>query len=126
MERDGSRIREHIQDELNVLKFDLITSESEELVSVTIKANFRTIGARYGADVQSIASAISAADAVALVKSLRSTGTYSLTYGSKIAELTNEDLVITETPKEGWSVSSHSGESIALDLTLTPELIQAD
>ena len=34
-------------------------------------------------------------------------------------------MVITETPKAGWSVASHSGESVALDLTLTPELIEA-
>jgi len=31
--------------------------------------------------------------------------------------------VITETPRTGWAVASHSGESVALDLELTPELI---
>ena len=36
-----------------------------------------------------------------------------------------DDLVITETPKAGWSVASHNGESVALDLTLTPELVEA-
>ena len=36
-----------------------------------------------------------------------------------------DDLVITETPKEGWSVASHNGESLALDLALTPDLLQA-
>lgn len=118
-------IRSHIQDELNVLKLDLLADESDGLVSVTVKANFRTIGARYGSAVQAIASAIAAADAAELVKFLRSEGHYSLTYGSEIAELLLEDLVITESPKEGWSVATHSGESVALDLTLTPELIEA-
>ena len=46
-------------------------------------------------------------------------------HGLKQAEITLEDLVVTETPKSGWSVSSHSGESVALDLELTPELILA-
>ena len=118
-------IREHIQDELNVLRLDLLADENEGLVSISIKANFRTIGARYGGDVQAIAAAISQADAAALVHALRETGSYDLKYGEKIAQLTAEDLVITETPKEGWSVASHSGESVALDLTLTPELLQA-
>ncbi len=118
-------IREHIQDELNVLRLDLLADENEGLVSISIKANFRTIGARYGGDVQAIAVAISQADAAALVHALRETGSYDLKYGEKIAQLTAEDLVITETPKEGWSVASHSGESVALDLTLTPELLQA-
>ena len=118
-------IREHIQDELNVLRLDLLADENEGLVSISIKANFRTIGARYGGDVQAIAAAISQADAAALVHALRETGSYDLKYGDTIAQLTTEDLVITETPKEGWSVASHSGESVALDLTLTPELLQA-
>jgi len=118
-------IREHIQDELNVAKLDLLSDESEGLVSISIKANFRSIGSRYGADVQAIATAITHADAASLVKELRKAGEYTISYGEKSALITPDDLVITETPKEGWSVASHSGESVALDLTLTPELIQA-
>ena len=118
-------IREHIQDELNVLRLDLLGDESEGLVSIAIKANFRSIGARYGGDVQAIAAAITQADAAALVHSLRASGSYELSYEGKIAQLSSDDLIITETPKEGWSVASHSGESVALDLTLTPELLQA-
>ncbi len=118
-------IREHIQDELNVLRLDLLADENEGLVSISIKANFRSIGARYGGDVQAIATAITQADAAALVHALRQSGSYDLNYGDKVAQLTSDDLVITETPKEGWSVASHSGESVALDLTLTPELLQA-
>ena len=118
-------IREHIQDELNVLRLDLLGDESEGLVSIAIKANFRTIGSRYGGDVQAIAAAISQANATELVHALRQSGIYNLNYGDKVAQLTGDDLVITETPKEGWSVASHSGESVALDLTLTPELLQA-
>ena len=118
-------IREHIQDELNVAKLDLLSDESEGLVSISIKANFRSIGARYGADVQAIAAAIAASEAASLVRDLRKVGSYTIAYDDKSAEITPEDLVITETPKEGWSVASHSGESVALDLTLTPELITA-
>ena len=118
-------IREHIQDELNVAKLDLLSDESEGLVSISIKANFRSIGARYGADVQAIAAAIAASEAASLVRDLRKVGSYTIAYDDKSAEITPEDLVITETPKEGWSVASHSGESVALDLTLTPQLITA-
>ena len=118
-------IRSHIQDELNVLRLDPLTDESDGLVSVTVKANFRSIGARYGSAVQAIASAIVAADAPELVRSIRRDGLYALPYGEGIAQLQLEDLVITESPKAGWSVVSHSGESVALDLSLTPELIEA-
>jgi isoleucyl-tRNA synthetase len=118
-------IRSHIQEELNVQKLDLLADESNGLVNVAVKANFRTIGARFGGDVQAIASQIALIDAAILVNDLRRDGDYSLTYGGKVAKLTLEDLVITESPKEGWSVASHSGESVALDLMLTPELIEA-
>jgi isoleucyl-tRNA synthetase len=30
--------------------------------------------------------------------------------------------VVTETPREGWAVSSEAGASVALDLTITDEL----
>ena len=121
-----AEIRSHIADELNVLSLDDISAAGADLVSVSIKANFKSIGARYGGDVQPISQAIAKADAAALVASVRTSPTASLPYGEgKNAEITLEDLVITETPKAGWTVASHAGESLALDLALTPELIEA-
>jgi isoleucyl-tRNA synthetase len=121
-----AEIRSHVAEELNVLSLDDISVAGADLVSVSIKANFKSIGARYGGDVQPIAQAIATADATALVHTVRSTASASLTYGeNKTAEISLEDLVITETPKVGWSVASHSGESLALDLSLTPALIEA-
>ena len=37
-------------------------------------------------------------------------------------EVAAEDVVVTETPREGWSVASGEGETVALDLELTAEL----
>ena len=121
-----AEIRAHISDELNVMKMDELSSAGADLVDISIKANFRSIGIRYGADVQAIASAINSADASSLVKALRENTETKLAYGSgQSALITIDDLVVTETPKSGWSVASHSGESVALDLELSPELIQA-
>ena len=36
-----------------------------------------------------------------------------------------EEVVVTETPRTGWAVASGTGETVALDLELTPELRQA-
>ena len=119
-------IRGHIADELNVLDLADISSAGADLVSVAIKANFKSIGARYGADVQPIAGAIHQSDAEALVRQLRAEAAVNLAYGEgKSAEISLEDVIITETPKQGWSVASHAGESLALDLELTDELIAA-
>ena len=118
-------IRAHISEELNVLHLDDLANADGDLVDVSIKANFRTIGAKFGADVQAIAKALLATDHTETVRAIRADGSLTLSYDGKSVTLDLEDLVITETPKSGWSVASHSGESVALDLALTPELIQS-
>ena len=114
-------MREQIADELNVQTLQDIATADGDLVDISVKANFKSLGAKFGGAVQEIAKAIAAADATSLVKTLRSTG--STTVGTW--EISLEDLVVTEVPKSGWSVSSHDGESVALDLELTPALIAA-
>jgi len=114
-------MRDQIADELNVLELEDIANASGDLVSVSIKANFRALGAKYGGAVQDVAKLIAAADAAALVAEVRIKGNAKL--GD--FEITPEDLVITEQPKSGWSVASNNGESVALDLTLTQALINA-
>jgi len=120
----STELRDQIADELNVEKLDDLASAESGLVDISIKANFRTLGAKFGGDVQAIAKVIAASDAPALVSEIRTHGKFSMPYGDgAIAEVTEEDLVITETPRTGWAVASHSGESVALDLELSPELI---
>lgn len=120
-------LRDQIADELNVLTLDDL-SVSGNLVDVSVKANFRSLGAKYGASVQAIARAIQSEDPAALVKQVRETGATTIDFQAgdgtrQSAEISVEDLAITETPREGWTYESAHGESVALDLTLTPELI---
>jgi isoleucyl-tRNA synthetase len=114
-------MREQIADELNVQTLQDIATADGDLVDISVKANFKSLGAKFGGAVQEIAKAIAANDATNLVKTLRSVGT--TTVGTW--EIALDDLVVTEVPKSGWSVSSHDGESVALDLELTPALIAA-
>jgi len=115
------QMREQIADELNVQTLEDIASADGDLVDISVKANFKSLGAKFGGAVQEISKAIAATDATALVKTLRGAGS------TKVGtwEIALDDLVITEVPKSGWSVSSHDGESVALDLELTPALIAA-
>ena len=125
----SEEIKSHIADELNILALDGIHAAGSDLVDISVKANFRTLGTKFGANVQEIAKQISVADATAMVKDLRKNKTFKLNVEingkSKGIEIDIEDLIITETPRTGWSVASHAGESLALDLELTPELIRA-
>ena len=115
------QMREQIADELNVQNLQDIASADGDLVDISVKANFKSLGAKFGGAVQEISKAIASTDPTALVKTLRSVG--NTTVGTW--EIALDDLVITEVPKSGWSVSSHDGESVALDLELTPALIAA-
>ena len=116
-----SDMREQIADELNVIDLADIADADGDLVNISVKANFKSLGAKYGKEVQEISKAITSTDATALVKTLRTTGT------TKVAtwEIELGDLVITEVPKSGWMVASHEGESVALDLALSQSLIDA-
>jgi len=118
-------MKDQIAEELNVLHIEDIAAAHGDLVEVSVKANFRSLGGKFGAAVQEIASAISASPATDLVQEIRSSGSKSLSTASGTWTIELEDLVITEQPKSGWTVSSHDGESVALDLTLTPALIAA-
>jgi isoleucyl-tRNA synthetase len=112
-------MKEQISDELNVLDLEDIAHADGDLVDISVKANFKSLGAKYGKAVQDVAKFISSADPTALVKGLRASG--SAKVGTFDIEL--DDLVITEVPKTGWMVASHDGESVALDLALSPALI---
>ena len=128
-ENISDEIKTHIAEELNILKLDGIHVAGTDLVDISVKANFRTLGTKFGADVQVIAKEIATADPSVMVKELRKNKVFKLSVDlggkAKDIEIDIDDLVITETPRSGWSVSSHAGESLALDLTLTPELIRA-
>jgi isoleucyl-tRNA synthetase len=112
--------------DLVALELNVVTLErlSGDLVDVTAKANFRALGARFGKGVQDVAKAIAAADAAALAAALRE-GTASVFVADAEVALGPEDVVVTETPREGWAVASGGGVTVALDLEITPELRRA-
>ena len=113
-------LQEQISEELNVHSIEDISKVGGDLVTYSVKANFRTLGTKYGAAVQEVAKLISAREPAELVHALRAAGSVQI---SDQFEISADDLVITETPKSGWAVATHDGESVALDLELTPELI---
>ena len=39
--------------------------------------------------------------------------------------MTADEVIVSERPREGWSVVNEQGETVALDLELTPELRRA-
>ncbi|HVM26911.1 MAG TPA: isoleucine--tRNA ligase [Mycobacteriales bacterium] len=116
-------LRGLVATELNVGGLEPLSGEGD-LVDVSVKANFRSLGRRFGKRVQEVARAVAAADAAELAAALRA-GTASVDIDGERVELGSDDVVVTETPRSGWAVSTAHGESVALDLEITPELRRA-
>ncbi|HEV7726067.1 MAG TPA: DUF5915 domain-containing protein, partial [Modestobacter sp.] len=113
-----------VADELNVAELTELSAVAGGLVDVSVKVDFRAVGRRLGKQVQAVATAVAAADAAELVAAYRA-GTATVQVEGAPVPLEDGDLVVTETPREGWTVASAGGLTVALDLTLTPELERA-
>jgi isoleucyl-tRNA synthetase len=124
-ERMPAALRAQISEELNCGELLALGATGGDLVDVSVKANFRALGKRFGKATPPVAQAIADADAAALVGALRADGHATVTVDGAVVEVTDDDIVITETPRAGWAVASDGGETIALDLEITPELRRA-
>ncbi|MGP3921660.1 isoleucine--tRNA ligase [Streptomyces sp. 8N616] len=120
----GDELRAQIAEELNVSELASLSEVGGSLVDTTAKANFRALGKRFGKGVQAVAKVIAETDAAALSVALRE-GTASVEVDGERVALSPEEVIITETPREGWSVASDAGATVALDLEITPELRRA-
>lgn len=114
-----------IEAELNVESVESFASAGD-LVDHSAKGNFRALGKRFGKQTPLVANAIAAADAAALAASLATSGAATVEVPELgTVEVSAEEVLISERPREGWSVVNEQGETVALDLELTPELIRA-
>jgi isoleucyl-tRNA synthetase len=117
----AQELKDLVAAELNVVALERLAGD---LVEVTAKANFRALGSRFGKDVQAVAKAIAATDAAALARGLRD-GTASVEVDGASVILSQDEVFITETPRTGWSVATDGGETVGLDLEITPALRRA-
>ena len=60
-----------------------------------------------------------------LASALQSDGRATVTVDGEDVEVLAEEVILSERPREGWSVVNEQGETVALDLELTPALVRA-
>ncbi len=119
-------LRAQVAEELNVLALESLAGESAGLVDVSVKANFRALGQRFAKQTPLVAAAIAAADPLALVHDLRAAGSVQVEVPEVgTVDVSEADVVVTETPREGWAVVTEGGESVALDLHIDDSLRRA-
>lgn len=117
--RDIEHVASLICEEINVKAIEFL--DDEAAVRRTAKPNFRTLGKRYGKNVQQVAEAIRALTPAQL-RMLQSTGQLQLELGSWVATVTLEDVEILSEDIEGWLVAAEGNVTVALDTEITPEL----
>ncbi len=113
-------IADLVKSEVNVKEIELIDDASGILVK-QIKPNFKTLGPRFGKDMKLIANKIQGFDQKT-IKILEQTGQFDLEINDKIITLGTDDVEISSQDIEGWLVANSGSLTVALDVTITPDL----
>jgi isoleucyl-tRNA synthetase len=114
-----------IIDELNVKKLELL-DDAGDLVSYSLKANLPKLGPRFGKQIGAIRNALENAspqDAKRIGESARRGGSTPITVNGETIELSAEDILVTTVQQSGYEFASENDWSVALDTTLSDELI---
>jgi isoleucyl-tRNA synthetase len=111
-----------ICEEVNVKKIEFVAKEND-LVVKSAKPNFKVLGAKVGKQMSQLTGIIKnfAAEQINEIENNGSTNVYLDGHELK---LEIEDVEITAQAKENLAVESEPGLTIALDLTLTDQLIE--
>jgi isoleucyl-tRNA synthetase len=125
--RLSEELRREVAEELNVGAIEPFSASGgdEDLVDHTAKGNFRALGKRFGQRTPRVAAAIAAADAAVLARTLANEGRATVPVDGEDVEVLPDEVIVSERPREGWSVVNEQGETVALDLELTPDLVRA-
>jgi isoleucyl-tRNA synthetase len=119
-----AELQQAVAEELNVLRLEDLGTVEGGLVEVSVKPSFRALGRRFGKRTPQIAEAITATDPERLAADL-AVGKAEVTAAGEQVQLDAGDVVVTQTPRAGWAVATGTGETVALDLAITPELRRA-
>jgi isoleucyl-tRNA synthetase len=124
-DRLSEELRAEIAEELNLGTLEPLSAAGADLVDHSAKGNFRALGKRFAQETPKVAAAIAAADAGELFVSISAHDVAHIKVDDTVVEVFADEVIISERPREGWSVVNEQGETVALDLELTPELRRA-
>jgi isoleucyl-tRNA synthetase len=110
--------------ELNVNELDFV-SEEGELVTYTVKPNYRTLGPRFGKHMPQVAAAVSALDASSVASTVADGGEVGISIDGTDHILGPDDLTLALAPLEGYEVEAEAGHAVALQLEIDEELRRA-
>jgi len=124
----NDKVKKQVQDvkdlvlsEVNVKELEFMTSDSNILVK-KIKPNFKTLGPKFGQQMKAISQAIAQFSSDD-INTIEQQGNYSLNLGDTEIQIDLSDVLITTEDIPGWVVTSMNGNTVALDINLSENLI---
>ena len=116
-----SKMRDVILDEVNIKEL-IVLDDDSKIVSKSAKANFKTLGPKYGKKVQIISKEIKEFESDK-IKALENGEQVKLTIDGGDFLIAPNDVEIISTEIEGWFVESDEGVTVAIDTELDDDLI---
>jgi isoleucyl-tRNA synthetase len=116
-----SKMKDVILEEVNIKVLEILDDDST-LVHKSAKANFKTIGPKFGKNVKAVAERIKNFNA-ADISSIEKGEAVSLEIEGESLSINREDVEILSEQIAGWIVESENGVTVAVDTQLTKELI---
>jgi isoleucyl-tRNA synthetase len=122
MEQQLQRVEDLIKAEVNVKELEYLT-DTEGFIKKKIKPNFQALGKKLGPRMKAVTQALgnfSQHD----ISLFEKEGRYSIPVGDDYAELALSEVEISSEDIPGWSVAGKGPLTVALDINVTPELVQ--
>jgi isoleucyl-tRNA synthetase len=115
------RLVDVVGEELNVKRVRFVAG-AEELSSYEVKANYRTLGPRFGKDMPRAAEAIAALDPAHVARAMRDGHPIAVNVAGREHTLSADDLLLSMRAPDGYSVEREGAHAVALDLTIDDDL----
>ncbi|MBP6624561.1 MAG: isoleucine--tRNA ligase, partial [Chitinophagaceae bacterium] len=122
MEHKIRAVEDIIRAEVNIKEIQFMSAE-QDIIKKKIKPNFKTLGARLGSMMKEVASKINSFQA-SDIAALESKGQISLIIDNQEIDLQLTDVEISSDDIPGLLVANKGAFTLALDIELTPELIE--
>ncbi len=117
------RLAAVVEDELNVQSLRFVDN-SDQLGTYQLKANYRTLGPRFGKRMPAVAAAVAALDPAHVAATLRDGGSVGVVIDGDDHPLGSDDLLLAMAPLDGYQLESEGSHAVALDLQLDDELLR--
>ena len=121
--QDLLELVEVLKEEINVKEIEVV-SEVGELVSYRLMPNNRQLGPKYGKLFPKIRVALAKLDQAAAAAALQSGEAIVLDIDGQEIALGDQDVLVQTESRGGLAVSSDKGVTVAVDTTLTPDLVR--